>query len=68
MTNILYNNIKNISIGHMFFNLNCRYHSYISFKNDINLYPNFCLVKKLVKEFEDLMSIYYKNLFYTKKL
>ena len=46
MTKFIYNNVKNARIEYIFFNLNYKYHTYISYKNNINLYSKPKLVNK----------------------
>lgn len=58
MIKLACNNIKNTSTGHMFFKLNSTYHLYIFFKNKVDLKLKSCLANKVVKELENLISIY----------
>ena len=62
MTECIYNNVKNTSIGHISFKLNYRYHPRVSFKDDANSYSKFCQVKELAKKFRDLIFNCQQNL------
>lgn len=57
MTEFVYNNIKNLSISYILFELNYGYHPHISFENNISSYLKFRFAKKLAKELRDLISI-----------
>ena len=50
----VYNNTKNASIKHIFFKYNCKYHFYVLFKKDTNLYSKFKLVDKLDNKLKTL--------------
>ena len=58
MTEFAYNNTKIANIDHTSFELNCGYHSYISFEDNANPYSRFCSIKKLAKKVRDVISIY----------
>ncbi len=47
MTEFTYNNAKNANTGHTPFELNCDYHFYISYKQEINPCSKSKLVDKL---------------------
>ena len=64
MTKFTYNNIKNASIGHTPFKLNCGYHSRVFFEEDVDLRSRFYSANKLAEELRELIEIYYQNLFY----
>ncbi len=49
----------------MFFKLNYGYYPYIFYKKDINLCSKLKLAEKLSIEFQKLMIMYKKNLYYT---
>ena len=63
-----YNNAKNASTGHISFELNYAYHSYLFYKEDIDLCSKLKLAEKLLNELQKLMSICYKNLYHAQKL
>ena len=47
MTKFAYNNIKNTSIGYTLFELNCKYHLYVFYKEDFDPHLKSRSVKKL---------------------
>lgn len=65
MVKFAYNNTMNISTSYMLFEMNCGYHSHISFEDDVNLYLKFHLADKLANELRNLISISQQNLLYT---
>lgn len=65
MTKFVYNNIENIGTNHTFFKLNCGYHPYISFKDEMNPYSKFCSADKLAKKVRNRIFIYQQNLLHT---
>ena len=46
MAEFIYNNVKNTSINHISFKLNCKYYHHIFYKKDLNL----CLKSKIIKK------------------
>lgn len=60
---------KNANISCKFFEVNCRYHSYISFKNKANSHSKFQIVNKIVKKLKKInndlpaKSILYSRIF-----
>lgn len=46
MTEIMYNNVKNASTNHMFFELNCGYYPCVLYKKDVN----FCFKLKVANK------------------
>ena len=62
MTKFAYNNTKNVSINHMFFEFNFSYNIYVFYKK--NLHPCFKLkvVDKLASQLKELMTLYQENL------
>ena len=57
MAEFAYNNIKNVSIGHMPFELNCGYHPCISFEENIDPRSRSKIVDKLSTELQKLMTV-----------
>ena len=61
-----YNNTKNVSTGHILFELNCGYYFWITYKE--NFYP--CswskIAEELSYELQNLMATYHQNLHYAK--
>ena len=68
MAKFAYNNAKNSSIGYMPFNLNCRYHFCIFFKEDINCCFQSKIGHKLLIKLQELMTIYQENFCHLQKL
>lgn len=68
MVDFAYNNAKSVNIGHTPFELNCKY--YFSMFYDENINPRFKskLIDKLLIKLQKLMTVYYKNFYYTQKL
>ena len=64
MARFTYNNIKNTSIGHIFFELNCRFYPQVLFKEDIDSHSKSHLVNKLADKLKELIKNCYQNLFY----
>ena len=57
-----YNNAKNTSTDHIFFELNCGYHSRVSFEEDVNSHVKSRSANKLAKELRELIEICYQKL------
>ena len=57
-----YNNVKNASISYTPFELNCDYHFYISYKEDIDPCSQSKLADNLANELKKLMAMYWENL------
>lgn len=57
-----------MSTNYTLFELNCGYHSYISYKKDINLCFKSKAADKLLMEFQELMTVYKKNLHHAQEL
>ena len=59
MAKFIYNNVKNASIGHILFELNCGYYPKVSFKKDVNPYLRFCFANKQTKKPKELIKVCY---------
>ena len=57
-----YNNIRNASTSYIFFKLNCRYHPYVSYKEDLNLYLKSKTIEKLFFKLQNLIGLLAKFL------
>ena len=68
MTEFAYNNAKNASISHNSFKLNCGYHSWILYKEDIDPRFQSKSVDKLSTELKKLIIVCQKNLYHTREL
>ncbi len=64
MTEFAYNNAKNTNTGHTFFELNCDFYLWTSYKKDIDPCFQSKSVNKLANEFKELITICRKNLKY----
>lgn len=65
MAEFAYNNMKNVSISYILFELNYDYHPYISYKKNIDLCSKFKLTDDLANNLRQFMIIYWENLQYT---
>ena len=52
-----YNNAKNTSINHTLFELNSRYHPWVSYKEDLNPFSNIKTAEKLSSKLQNLMTV-----------
>ena len=68
MAKYAYNNPKNASTGHMPFELNCGYHPWVSYEEDVNLRSQSKLADKLLAELRELMIICRENLHHAQEL
>ena len=62
MAEFVYNNAKNASTGHTPFELNCGYHSRMSYEEDVNPCSQSKLADKLLAELGELMIVWQENL------
>ena len=67
MVEFAYNNAKNASIGHMPFELNCRYHPQVFYKEDLDSRSKLKTAKKLSFELWNLIAICQQNLYHAQK-
>ena len=67
MVEIAYIKARNASMGHTPFELNCGYHSRMSYKEGVNPRSQSKSVDKLAKELRELMIVYCENLYYAQK-
>ena len=59
-----YNNAKNASTGYTLFELNCGYHLWVSYKEDIDPRSKSKSADKLLAELQELMTICRENFHY----
>lgn len=52
MTKFVYNNAKNNNIGHMLFELNCKYHLCVFYKENVNLYSKSMFTNELLSKLQ----------------
>ena len=64
MAKFIYSNAKNVNINLMLFELNYRYHFYVFYKKDLNLYLKSKITKKLSFKLQNLIVICQQNLYY----
>ena len=62
MVEFAYNNTKNTSTSHTFFELNCGYHPKVSYKEDVDLCSRSHSTNKLAEELKELIEVYCQNL------
>ena len=67
MAEFAYNNTKNTSTGHTLFELNCGYHPWISYEDDVDPRSKFKSVDKLSAELRELIIVYWQNLYHAQK-
>ena len=63
-----YNNIKNSSISHMSFELNCGYYPWMSYEENVNPRSQSKSADKLSAKLRELMIVCQENLHYTQEL
>lgn len=68
MAKFAYNNVKNASIGHTPFELNCSFYPQTSYEKDINPCSELKLANKLVIELRNLMTICRKKFQHVQEL
>ena len=62
-----YNNFKNASTGHTFFELNCGYHHRMLYEEKVDPHSQSKSADELFKELKELIVVYYKNLHYAQE-
>ena len=68
MAKFVYNNIKNIKINYIFFELNFNYYLDIFYSKNINLYYKYKSINNLANNLIKYMILYYKNFQYAPNL
>ena len=68
MAEFAYNNAKHVNMGYTPIEFNCRYHSRISHKENVDPRSRSKAADELTKELRNLIAVYRKNLQYTQKL
>ena len=68
MAEFVYNNAKNVSTGHISFELNYSYHPCIFYEKDNNPHSKSKSANEFSMELWKLMTVYKKNLYYTQEL
>ena len=57
MAEFAYNNAKNASTGYMPFELNCGYHFWVSYKEDLNSRSKLRITEELSSELRELITV-----------
>ena len=68
MAKFAYNNAKNASISHTPFELNCKYHLWVLYEEDIDPCFKSKSVDELSAELQELMTVCRENLHHAQKL
>ena len=63
-----YHNAKNTSTSYTPFKLNCGYHPWVFFKDNVDPYSRSCSTNKLAKKIRELIDICQQNLVHAQKL
>ena len=68
MAEFAYNNAKNANTGHTPFELNCRYHSCVFYKEDLDLCSKLKTTEKLSSKLQNLIAVCQQNLYHVQEL
>ena len=68
MAEFTYNNAKNVSFGYTPFELNSGYHSWMSYKDNIDSYFKLKSADNLSAELKELMIVYRENLYHAQEI
>ena len=68
MAKFAYNNTKNASTGYTPFKLNCEYHPWVSYEEDIDPCFKSKSADKLSAKLQELMSVCQKNIHHAQEL
>ena len=68
MAEFAYNNAKNASTGHTLFELNCGYHPYVSYEENLDPHLKSRFAEKLSSELRKLMTVCQQNVYHAQKL
>ena len=68
MAEFAYNNVKNASNGFTPFELNCGYHPWVSYEEDLNPRSQSKTAEELSSELQNLMATCQQNLHHAQKL
>ena len=67
MAEFAYNNARNLSTSHTPFELNCAYHPWVLYEEDVNPCSQSKSADELSAELRKLMIVYRENLYHTQK-
>ena len=62
MIEFAYNNARYASMRYVSFELNCWYHLFVSYTEDVNSHFKSKVANELTKELKNLMAVYRENL------
>ena len=68
MAEFAYNNAKNASTSHIFFELNCGYHSCVSYEKNLDSRSKSKIAEELSSKLQKLMTVCQQNLYHAQKL
>ena len=68
MAEFAYNNAKNTSTGFTPFELNCRYHPRVSYKDDLNPHSKLKTAEELFSKLRELIIVCQQNLYHAQEL
>ena len=68
MAEVAYNNTKNASTNYIPFKLNCGYHPWVFYEEDLDPYSQLKNAEELSSELQSLMDAYQQNLHHAQKL
>ena len=68
MAEFSYNNARNTSTGYTLFKLNCRYHTRVSYKKDLNPCSQSKTAEELSSKLQNLMATCQQNLYHEQEL
>ena len=68
MAEFAYNNAKNASTGYTPFKLNCEYHPWVSYKEDLDPRSQSKNAKELSSKFQSLIAVCQQNLYHAQEL
>ena len=68
MAEFAYNNTMNASTSHISFELNCGFHPYVSYKEDLDPCSKLKCAEKLSSKLQELMTVCQQNLHHTQEV
>ena len=68
MVEFAYNNSKNASMGHTPFELNCGYHLWMSYKEEVDPHSQLKSADKLSQKLRELIVMCHENFYYAQEL
>ena len=68
MAEFTYNNAKNANTSHTSFKLNCRYHPWVFYEEDVNPWSKSKSIDELLAKLQDLMTVCRENFYHSQEL